>query len=257
MKSNNQRTIVMLAVLLVASSACSVLAPGSASNPAKSAATQTPWIIYVPITNTPEPYTVTPLPTVTVLSAVKLPTRTATRAAAVAATKPPTAAPTKPPVAVGPSPTALPACSASPVTLLFPENGATRVTKTNSIGSDTFKFQWTPFQAGPADSQMGYQISIESRYVGTSRTLNGDTIYISHNDFLKDRGQGGKPGEYIYDARAVHGLVGAGEADVGVSWRVTVVKTTGAFDSQGHVTGSVVNCSTPSATWTISLKVVG
>ncbi len=242
----------MLAVLLVASSACSSLGTGATPTPARGAATQTPWIIYRPVTNTPEPFTVTPLPTVTVAAAAKSPTRTATRAAA--ATKaPPTA--TNPPVAVGPSPTTAPACSANPVTLLFPENGATRRTKTNSIGSDTFKFQWTPFQAGESDPTMGYQISIESRYVGTNKTLNGDAIYISHNDFLKDRGEGGKPGEYIYDARAVHGLVGAGEADVAVFWKVTVIKAAGTY-SQGHLTGTWVPCSAPSATWTISLKVV-
>jgi hypothetical protein len=226
-------------------SACS-MGGATATPPATRAATQTPWFVYVPITVTPMPATFTPLPTVTVARQAT-PTRTVAKPAP---TKAAAVVPTKPPVVAGPTATPVPACSASSVQLKFPQNGDPRHTKTKGPASDVFDFQWSPFQSGEADPQMGYMIRIESKYVGTNRAVGGDAKYISHNGFLKN-GQ-----HYIYDARAVHGLVGAGEANVAVFWNVTVVKTTGGFDDVGGVSGAVVNCSPPSQTWTISLIVL-
>ncbi len=235
--------LVFLSAVML-SSACS---SGGATDtpPAMRAVTQTPWIVYVPITVTPMPVTFTPLPTVTVARQAT-PTRTVARAVP---TKAAAAVATKPPVAVVPTSTPAPACSASTVQLRFPENGTGRVTKKNGPASDVFDFQWSPFQSGEADPQMGYLIRIESKYVGTNRNVGGDAKYVSHNVFLKNNQH------YIYDARAVHGLAGAGEANVAVFWNVTVVKTTGSFDNAGGISGSAVNCSAPSQTWTIALEV--
>jgi hypothetical protein len=212
--------------------------------PTSRVATQTPWVIYVPITSTPEPATVTPLPSIT--AAVKVAARTATRAPA-AATKPPVAVATKAATAPGPAvppPTAAPACSASAVTLLFPENGVPRGTRKDGTGGSSFDLKWTPYQSAPGDPQMGYQISLSSKRTGFS---NGATVYVSHSRYLQD-GQ-----HYIFDQRSVSSLA-SGES-VTVSWYVTVVKTTGSFDNQGGISGSVVNCSPPSQIFTIQLVV--
>ncbi len=232
---------------MLVSTACS-LGGATATPPGTRAATQTPWIVYVPITVTPMPAFFTPLPTITVVRP-STPTRTPVKPAA---TKAVAAVPTKPPVpvAVAPTATPAPACSAPAVQLRFPQNGDPRKTKQSGPASDVFDFQWDPYQPGEADSQMGYMIKIESKYVGTNRAIGGDARYISHNGFLKN----GK--HYIYDARAVHGLAGAGDTDVAVFWNVTVVKTTGSFDDVGSVSGSVINCGPPSQTWTITLIVL-
>lgn len=240
MRITNAKWIVTFAVLLVALSACG--SNPTPTPPPTRVATQTPWVIYVPITATPEPPTVTPLPTVTASKPSRTPTRTVAPKPTVVATKPPAT-----PVVAAPSPTAAPACSAGSVTLRFPENGAPRSTKRTGPGPDIFDFKWDPFQAGETDSQIGYRIDIESKRVGTNQIVNGDAVYISHNGFLRS-GQ-----HYPYDQRAVFGL--AGGDNVTVLWKVTVVKTTGSFDDQGHAAGSVINCGPPSQTWTIQLIV--
>ncbi len=245
------KRVPWLGILVWALAACS---PGAArpTAPIARVATQTPWIIYMPVTNTPEPPMVTPLPTITAAR----PPRTATR---VATARP--AAPTKTlvkrtatiaptPVVVVP-PTAAPACSAGSIRLLFPEDGAPRATKQNGPGPDTFVFKWVPLQEGNADASMGYRISIVSKAVGTTKQINSDAVYVSHDTFMKN-GQ-----QYIYNANAVHGLVGSGDSNVTVFWNVTVVKTTGTFDDKGGVTGSVIDCGPPSQTWTISLTISG
>lgn len=98
-----------------------------------------------------------------------------------------------------------------------------------------------------SEAQIGYRIDLESKRYGTNQRVNGDTVYISHNGFLK-LGQ-----HYTYDSRATSQLAGGDSATV--TWWVTVVKTTGSFDDQGHVTGSVFNCSPPSERWAIQLQV--
>lgn len=206
-------------------------------------ATQTPFIIYVPVTTTPEPATPTSLPTVTP-EATSRPTRTPTKTASKpTATKAP---PTQPPAASGPSPTTAPACTANAVTLLFPEDGVTRTTRADGTGGSALDLKWTPFQPGDSDAQFGYRIDLESRRKGTNQRVNGDVVYISHNGFLR------AGLHYVYEARATSQLAGGDDATV--TWWVTVVKTTGSFDDQGGVTGSVFKCSPPSARWTIVLQ---
>ncbi len=237
----NNYAIAIAATLMLTLTAC-----GSSDTLAQATrvATQTPFIIYVPVTTTPEPATPTALPTVTP-EATSRPTRTLTKTASAkpTATKAP---PTQPPVASGPSPTTAPACTASAVTLLFPENGAPRGTRQDGTGGSALDFKWTPFQPGESESQIGYRVDLESKRYATNQRVNGDVIYISHNGFLR-LGQ-----HYNYDPRATSQLAGGDDATV--TWGVTVVKTTGSFDDQGHVTGSVFNCSPPSARWTIQLQ---
>ncbi len=235
----NNYAIAIVATLMLTLTAC-----GSSDTLAQATrvATQTPFIIYVPVTTTPEPATPTALPTVT-SEATSRPTRTPTKAAKPTATKAP---PTQPPAASGPSPTTAPACTANAVTLLFPENGAPRGTRQDGTGGSALDFKWTPFQPGESESQIGYRIDLESKRFGTNQRINGDVIYISHNGFLR-LGQ-----HYTYDPRATSQLAGGDNATV--TWSVTVVKTTGSFDDQGHVTGSVFNCSPPSARWAIELQ---
>lgn len=248
-----------LLTIVLGTGACSVLDSNSGTPVGTRAATQTPWIVYVPVTSTPEPATVTPLPTVTTsVRSAATATRTATRAAAVAATKPPAAPATKPPVAppVAPTsaaavaPTAAPACTQNPVkTLLFPQDGSPRTTKQSGPGSDTFRFQWEPIQPNEMDLQIGYRIDIASRRGNTQ--VNGDTVYVGHNWFINN----GRT--WVYDARRVYGLAApAGGDSVNVTWRVTVVRTTGGFDNQGGATGTVVACSPASPTFTIVLNVI-
>jgi hypothetical protein len=232
--------IILLGVAAATLSACSAN-PTPTPSPTR-VATQTPWIIERVITATPEPPTITPLPTATEAKP-KTPTRAPT--AKPAATKSPTA----PPVAVAPSATPVPACNLGTVTLIFPDNGAPRKTKRTGPASDTFDFKWTPFQVGETDPQIGYRIDIESKIGG--KAVNSDTVYISHNGFLRS-GQ-----HYIYDAQRIFYLASpAGGENVAVAWKVTVVKTTGSFDDQGKASGTVVNCGAPSPTFLIQLEVL-
>lgn len=248
---NQARLVFLLLSVVIALlvSGCSVLGSTAGTPAGTRVATQTPWVIYVPVTLTPEPATVTPFPTVTGAAASVRATATRTPTRASAATKAPVPA-TKPPVAsTAPTtaavvPTSAPACTTKGVTLLFPENGAPRNTRKDGSGGSAFIMKWTPFQSGDSDLQMGYQVVLSSKRAGFS---NGATVYVSHNKFLQD-GQ-----QFTYDQRAVSTLA-SGES-VMVSWFVTVVRTSGTFDNQGGVTGSVVNCSAPSQTFTISLIV--
>lgn len=237
MRSINNLLIIAVAALMLALTGCGSSDAGASQ--ATRVATQTPFIIYVPVTTTPEPATPTALPTVTPEVTSKPPTRTPTKTAVrPTATK----APPTPPGASGPSPTAVPACTMNAVTLRFPDNGAPRSGK----GGSALDFQWTPFQPGETESQIGYRIDLDSKRFGTNQHVNGDVVYISHNGFLR-LGQ-----HYIYDPRATAQLAGGDDATV--TWWVTVVKTTGSFDDQGHVTGSVFNCSPPSERWIIQLQ---
>jgi hypothetical protein len=239
-----------LSVAMFAVSACSS-GGTSPTPPVTRSATQTPWVIYVPITFTPEPATVTPLPPATA-SVKATAARTPTRVAVAVPTKAPVAPPTKAappqPAVVVPSLTAAPACSAPAVTLFSPGPADERKTKEKGPGSDTFVLKWAPFTPGDSDALMGYRIDLTSRLNG--RTVNGDVVYVSHNAFLNN-GQ-----QYIYDSLRVYNLAAPAGESVNVEWTVTVVKTTGSFDNQGGVSGTVVKCSPPSAPLTIPLKVV-
>lgn len=232
--------IVALVILALAITACG----GGATvqtPPATRAATQTPWIIYVPVTTTPEPTTLPLLPTAAV-KAVATPTRTPTRAVATAR---PTVAPTKPTVAppVSTQPTPAPACNIGTVTLTFPENGTYR-TK-----GAAFEMKWIPPGAltGETDPNIGYRIEMESRR--GNKVINGATVYVAHNKYLRD-------GKFVFGAREVAGL--AGGDDAVVTWKVTVVKATGGFDDiQQRALGEVINCGAPSLPSQIELRGFG
>jgi hypothetical protein len=238
-RTSKLTSIILLSAFLIVASACSS-APAQ-TPPSTRVATQTPWIIYVNVTSTPEPAIVTPLPSVALVS----PTRTSTRIVVrPTATKGP---PTVAPVAAAPSATGAPACNYGTVTLREPNDGAMRQTKSNGIGGDTFRFIWDSpdtLQA-PGDPTVGYQLSVSSKHTGFQ---NGATIYIANNKFLSD----GKL--YVMDKPAVSSL--AGGDDSAVTWYVTIVKTTGSFnDSDPTIRPpGLVNCGSPSPTWTISLK---
>ncbi len=228
---------VVFCGLVVSCSSAAVPPP----TPVLRIATQTPWIIYVAVTLTPQPATVTPLPTITNFpkTAARIaPTRTPAK---VAATPSKTRAVA---VAAALPATPLPTCRANPVTLLFPENGVPRGTRKEGTGGSAFILKWTPFQGGESDPTMGYMVTLSSKRSGYT---NGDTAYVSHNQFLGD-GQ-----QYIYDQVKVSRL--ANGEDSTVTWNATVVKTTGGFDGQGGVIGRVVNCSAPSQTFTIQLVI--
>jgi hypothetical protein len=79
-----------------------------------------------------------------------------------------------------------------------------------------------------------------------NQVVNGATTYVSNNKYIQD-------GQFIFDPRAVSGLA-AGD-DATVTWTVTIVKTTGSFDDQGNVSGTMVNCGAPSSPSQILLHV--
>lgn len=240
---------ILSLVLLFGLAACNSNAPAALSS--TRIPTQTPWVIYVPVTTTPEPATITPLPSVTPSgrTAARTPTRAAaapTKAAVVAPTKAPTTAP----AASVPTQTKAAACPVTGLSLLaddkvrFPGTSALRQTP----GPDTFIFKFTPFQAGEADPKLGYEIDVSSKRTGFS---NGATIYFSHNWFLKNNQQ------YLFDQRAVAAL--AGGADVTVTWIVKIVYAPNGFNDSDPTQrpGGLVECGGANPPYTIDLKYVG
>jgi hypothetical protein len=232
-KVTNLKVIFALIGLATAASACGT--PGQSATPTR-VATQTPWVIYVPVTTTPEPATITPLPTVTSVQPTRAPTR-------IPPTKaPPTKAPpTAAPVAAAPTKTPVPACELGTATPTFPEDGAPRHTP-----SDAIIFKWDPPSTltGPTDPHVGYRVEIESRRGG--QHINGVVLYISANKYLQD-------GQAVLDKRAVAGL--AGNDNATATWTVTVVKASGDF-SETDLTSQpagLINCGAPSRTMSVQL----
>lgn len=248
MRITNLKWLVLLGVIIITLSGCSSANTTLTPAPATRGATQTPWIINVPVTVTPEPATITPLPTAGLVVEVKTPTRTATRApvAVRTATKP---APTTAPVVAAPSATTAVACNLGSVAkLIFPNDGALRRTRVSGFSPDTFDFQWTPYQAGESDPQVGYRIDIQSKK--GSKIVNSDAVDIQHNWFINN-GQ-----HYIYDQRRVQNLASGGD-NVAVTWTVTVIKITGSYDNVGgKSSGTVTRCSSATGPFTIDLQVI-
>lgn len=244
MKNWIVKTAILLGVLFVAigCSALSGAAP-TATRSARADATQTPIIIYVPVTTTPEPFTATPLPTVTGAA----PTRTATRPpqpTAPPATRAPVAAATNTPVPA-PTNTAAPACGQElkVAKLTFPEDGATR--NTNPKGGPTIQFQFTPVVNYNLDSSIGYRVDMR-----ITRT-NGmtDARYMSHNKFLTTR-EG-----IVLDGKALWIL--SGGEDNQMQWTVTVIKASGGFDDNTNLPiGTVSDCGTPTGPYRVVIQVV-
>ena len=240
MKVKKAKWIIAFGILALAQSACGN-SNATLTPPPTRGATQTPWIIYVPVTTTPEPALLPLLPTAEAKTTA-IPTRAPTRATVVAK---PTVVPTKPPVSVAPvaKPTEAPACSIGTVTLTFPENGTSR-----NKGA-AFEMKWIPPAAlsGLSDPNVGYKIELESRR--GNKPVNGDAAYISHNKYFQD-------GKLVYDRNKVSNLA-AGD-DAVVTWKVTIVKVTGAFDDQQQTySGNIVNCGLPSSPFQINLQGFG
>jgi hypothetical protein len=233
-KIKKARWIIAFGVLALALGACGN-SNATLTPPPTRGGTQTPWIIYVPVTTTPEPTLLPLLPTAEPKTTA-IPTRAPTRATVVAK---PTVVPTKPaaPVLSVAKPTGTPACSGSITRLDFPENGAPR-TK-----GAAFEMRWTSSISGETDPNVGYKIELESRR--GNKAVNSDAAYISHIKYFQE-------GKFVYDRNKVSNLA-AGD-DAVVTWKVTVVKVTGAFDDvQQTYSGNIVNCGSPSMPSQISL----
>ncbi len=246
MKVKNLKWIIALGIVALAVSACGN-SNATLTPPPTRVATQTPWIIYVPVTTTPEP-TVLPLLPTAEGKTTTVPTRPPTRAVVAK----PTVAPTKPPVVAAPiaKPTAAPACAYSQPDILEPNDGAERRTWETRPGSDTFIFKWNP-PPNIGGEDLAYKIQISSTRPG-GKPAGGDVVYITHNKFVSD-GQGRK---FVYDAQRVHGLAQGGD-DVTVVWNISVVKFTGTISEQGYLTGTAVECTgSRTANRTIILKVL-
>lgn len=243
--------LVALAALAVLTAACG----GGDATPtrprvAQAEATQTPWIIYVPVTVTPGPATATLEPTVT---------PNAPPTAAVAPTRvPPTPRPTSnqptarpataaPPTAAPPSATPAPTCGQTyQVTkLTFPEDHAKRRAKTGSGAGATIQFKWDPIATYELDPKIGYRVNVKTG-------VNSQALYISHNAYLKDQ-------VAILSQQATYGMT-QGD-DTTATWTVDVIMATGEFNDVGDDTqpplGTVVVCGPTSPTFSIELAVEG
>jgi hypothetical protein len=255
---NVKKTIALAAVGMLAALTIGCGGPGGTptrTRVAESLATQTPWLIYVPVTVTPGPETATLEPTVT---------PDAPTATAVPPTKPPpTARPVQPTKAVQPTtPSVAPAATAVPVAaaptaspaptcgqvyqvtnLTFPENNATRRAKPGGGAGATIRFNWDPVASYELDPKLGYRVNVSTK-------LNSQALYISHNDYLKERAA-------ILNQQATYGLTNGDDATA--SWSVDVIMTTGEFNDAGDDStpplGTVIVCGPPSPTFTIQLTV--
>lgn len=240
----------MLGLLAMGLSACSTNTTPTVVVTTR-VATQTPWIIYVPVTTTPEPALATPLPTVGAPAPAQPTSRTtATRAPAVAV-KPPTTKPSAAspaPVAVAPTATPAPKCSYGPVVLKEPEDNALRRTKEVGVGGDTFRFIFDPPPelVGTVSDSIGYKLVMTAR-------KNGATVYIQNNAFLNGKYGGARL--FIYDRPDVSGLAN-GEATT-VSWNITVIQASGPINENDFksVPPGVVPCGPASVTRNITLNV--
>lgn len=213
-------------------------------------ATQTPWIIYLPVTVTPGPVTATLEPT----STPNAPQPTAVPPTRVVPTSPPHTAVPKPPTAPPESPTpapptatALPSCGQAyqVTTLTFPENGAKREAKTGSGAGKTIQFKWEPIASYEMDPHIGYRVNISTK-------RNSVALYISHNAYLQEN-------VAILDQQATYGMTQGDDATA--TWNVDVIRASGEFNDTGDdrqpPEGTVTTCGPTSPSFTIELVVVG
>lgn len=241
----------MFCALAVLSAACS----GGDATPtrtrvAEANPTQTPWIIYLPVTVTPGPATAT-------LEATSTPN------APQATPVPPTVVkPTAKPRTAVPKATATPAESATPApptatpapscgqvyqvtTLTFPENGAKRRAHPGSGAGATIQFKFDPVAAFEIDPSIGYRVNITTK-------RNSTALYISHNHYLQE-------GVVILNQQATYGLTLGDDATA--EWSVDVIKVSGEFNDSGDEgvapLGTITTCGPTSPTFSIELAVDG
>lgn len=250
----SKAVLLFLSALALLSAACS----GGEVTPtrtrvAQAEPTQTPWIIYVPVTVTPGPATAT-------LEATSTPSApeptavppTNTRAPATARPAEPTnpPKPTNPPESATPEPpTATPAPSCGQpfqvTKLSFPENGAKREAKSGSGAGKTIQFKWDPVVPYELDPKIGYRVNV-------STPRNSQALYISHNEYLKEQ-------VAILSQQATYGLT-QGD-DTTATWTVDVIMASGEFNDVGDDTqaplGTVAVCGPASPAFTIELEVQG
>ncbi len=245
--------IIGLSALAFVSAACA----GGDATPtrtrvAEAQPTQTPWIIYLPVTVTPGPATATLEPTSTPNAPPTdvPPAPTNTRRPVTAAPPQPTnpPAPTTPaesPTAVPPPATPQPSCGQpyQVTTLTFPENGARRRAKPGSGAGATIQFKFDPVVAYELDPKIGYRVNV-------STPRNSQALYISHNTYLKEQ-------VVILNQQATFGLTQGDDANA--SWSVDVIMASGEFNDSGDDAqpplGTVAVCGPSSPTFTIELVV--
>jgi hypothetical protein len=246
--------VALLSLIAGLSVACSGAGPTPTRTPqavAENNPTQTPWIIYVPVTNTPEPFTVTPLPTVTASQPTPRPTNTRaprTAAPVVRATAAPRATPTSAdsPTPPPPPPTPTPSCGQTyQVTqLIFPADGDTRQAKAGGGASKTIQFKWTPVASYKLDPKIGYHVIITA-------PKNSTELYISHDGYLDVMNGNGA----VLSQQATWGLTNGDDVDI--HWNVTVVYSSGGYDDQTFtIIGTATPCGPVSPTYTVHLQVV-
>lgn len=254
---NVKKAIALLslgALALITAACSSGDATPTRTRVAQAEPTQTPWIIYIPVTVTPGPATATLEPTSTPnapqpteVPPTKAPVQV-TRAPQPPAqpTNPPQpTAPAEPPTAEPPTATPAPSCGQAyqVANLTFPENGAKREAKDGSGAGKTIQFKWDPIAAYEMDPKIGYRVSV-------STPQNSQALYISHNAYLKDP-------IVILSQQATFGLT-QGD-DTTASWHVDVIMASGEFNDVGDDTqpplGTVTVCGPSSPTYTIELVV--
>ncbi len=243
------------AALALASAACG----GGDATPtrtrvAQAEPTQTPWIIYMPVTVTPGPATATleptstpnaPQPTAAPPTKPPANTRPPQPSAPQPTAPPQPPAPSEPPTANAPTATPAPSCGQAyqVTTLTFPENGAKREAKDGSGAGKTIQFKWDPIAAYEMDPKIGYRVLI-------STPSNSQALYISHNAYLKEQ-------VAILNQQATFGLT-QGD-DTTANWHVEVIMASGEFNDVGDDTqaplGTITVCGPSSPTYSIELVV--
>lgn len=244
--------ILALSALVILSAACS----GGDATPtrtrvAQAEATQTPWIIYIPVTTTPGPELATLEPTTTPNAPPTNPpppTRVPATPRPVEPTQPqqPTTPPESP-TAEAPTATPAPSCGEpyQVTNLLFPENGALRRARPGSGAGATIQFKFEPVAAFEMDPRIGYRVNV-------STPRNSQALYISHNAYLKEQ-------VLILSQQATYGLT-QGD-DMNATWSVDVIMASGEFNDVGDDTqaplGTIAVCGPTSPQFSIELVVEG
>ncbi len=240
-----------LATLIVACGGSSDATP-TRTRVAQAEPTQTPWIVYVPVTVTPGPATATLEPTVTPNAPPPTavpPTRPPATPRPVQPTKPPEQpttpadSPTPPP----PPTTPAPSCGSTyQVTkLTFPENGVLRDVKNTSAQGKTIEFKWEPIADYEMDPKIGYRVNVSTK-------INSVSLFISHNAYLQAR-------KVILPAQPAWGLTNGD--DMTATWNVEVIMASGEFNDSGDdrqpPQGTITVCGPASPSFSINLHAVG